>query len=111
MATSVHIASVHVYLHIMFDLLHRTAWTFKRLLQCNAGNALNQVLGLHYYQLSTFNNHYYRLLTIFNLDAENEGVKAFLVDFHVSPLELNKSLPSKSTFGIGCMYKQTQCNK
>ena len=41
------------------------------------------------------------ILTIFNLDAENEGVKAFLVDFHFSPVELNRSVPSKSTFGIG----------
>lgn len=43
--------------------------------------------------------------TILSFDAENEGERAFLVDFHVSPLELNRSLdcePSVRILGNGC---------
>ena len=43
--------------------------------------------------------------TIFSLDAENDGDKVFLVVFHVSPLELNRSLdsaPSVRILGNGC---------
>ena len=50
-----------------------------------------------------------KLLAIFNLDAENEGVKAFLVDFHFSPLELKMSVPSSSTFGIGYILTINHC--
>ncbi len=41
--------------------------------------------------------HVTTLLTIFNLDAENEGVNAFLIDFHFSPVELKRSVPSRIT--------------
>ena len=50
----------------------------------------------------TINSNSKVLLAIFNLEAENDGVNAFLVDFHFSPLELKRSVPSKITFGIGC---------
>ena len=43
--------------------------------------------------------------TILSFDAEKEGERVFLVVFHVSPLELNRSLdsePSVRILGNGC---------
>ena len=40
----------------------------------------------------------------FNLDIENEGVKSFQVDLHLSPVELNISGALKSGLGIGYIY-------
>ena len=43
--------------------------------------------------------------TILSFDAEKDGDRVFLVVFHVSPLELNRSLdsaPSVRILGNGC---------
>jgi hypothetical protein len=39
--------------------------------------------------------------TIFNLDAENEGVRVLLVDLHFSPSEVRRVLASDSKSGKG----------
>ena len=43
-------------------------------------------------------------LTNFSLDIEKEGERIFLVAFHVSPLELKRSLDSPSVRRLGNVY-------
>ena len=44
------------------------------------------------------------MITIFNLDAENEGVRVLRTDFHFSPLEVIRESVSDTKLGKGCMY-------
>ena len=44
------------------------------------------------------------MITIFSLDAENEGVRVLRIDFHLSPLEVIRESVSVTKLGKGCVY-------
>ena len=68
-----------------------------------AGNRIGHGLKMRLYHSFNINlsNSLLSVCTIFNLDAENEGVRVLLMAFHFSPSELRRLLASASKSGKG----------